>query len=116
MLDSVPGRTRLCSGTITVLRRSGWRSLQWEPRVWTSTKPARSSARLSRAPETRGGPGSRRDADVDRADDGRRGRRLVLEVELKGLGEVGERLIDRRPLADHGNLDTAGHEPVVVRG
>jgi hypothetical protein len=52
MLDNVPGRTRLWSGTITVLPRSGCRSLQWELRVWTSTKPARSSARVSRAPET----------------------------------------------------------------
>ena len=41
MLDSVPGRTRLCIGTMTVLLVAVWRSLQWEPLVWISMKPAR---------------------------------------------------------------------------
>jgi len=69
-------------------------------------------------PDTGGSDGLTLRCHLDRRDDrlGNIDQRLVLEVELEGLGEVGERLVHGWPLADNGDLDATGHEPVVVGG
>jgi hypothetical protein len=81
--------------------------------------PSFSRARTTRAP---GRPaaalGSRRKPDFDRGDDRLRPirRRLILEIQLQRLAQIGECLVDGPDLTGNLNVEAASHIPVAVRG
>lgn len=63
-------------------------------------------------PETTAAPGSRR--NIDGSDGGRLdllGERLVVEVELECLTQVGKSLVEALPLAGQFHLESAGQAP-----
>ena len=67
-------------------------------------------------PDTGGSDGLTLRCHLDRRDDrlGNIDQRLVLEVELKGLSQVRQSLLDALPLARDLNFKAASHEPLAV--
>jgi len=80
-------------------------------------KPSFSRARTTRAPETIGSRlGLTQKPDFDRGNDWLRRirRRLIVEVQLQCLAQVGQRLVDGPALAGDLNVEAASHIPVAV--
>src|SRR5438045_1305069 len=81
----------------------------WLPRCAMGTNPALPSARRTSRADRTGSLGAM--ADFERGDERRlpdRGGVLVLQVELDGFAQVGERLLHRLALAGHVELRRPG--------
>src|SRR5437016_10352985 len=87
----------------------------WLPRCLTRVKPNRSSTRIASAPEMRGSLGigclksrQKRSAAL--------GKRKLLEVQFRGLFQIGHCFLHGRSLADRADFRALGHVKTLFPG